>query len=168
MITGVKFDNFESISKDRIELAQRIASDEMLCKCLLCNEENFKDYEPTQEEIEGLMWKHIYPCRYLPDTQIAASSFITMQFSYTKSEKSKFWKVGTITLYLVCHKEVIKTKYGVLRYDYMLQRVNQLLNDTRNDTWLGRIELSQLDEVIYDTSGNFPALRARYVCTEQM
>lgn len=158
-------DNFNSLSKDKIEFAKRIINDEQLAKCLLSNERNFLDIDIDEENRDKLIWEQVFPYRFVPSVDQKAQSYITMAFKYNRQS---IWKLGTITFYLFCHKNIVRTDYGVLRYDFMLQRLNEIVNDTRFDTWLGKVQLIDMDEINIDDKGNFIGLMVRYKITEFM
>lgn len=158
-------DNFMSLAKDRSEIMARLSEDIDLAKCLLCNDKRFKDYSPTPEDIESIPYKFVFPCPYTFDTTQESKSFITMAFKYSKSSSSNVWKVGNITLWCYCSKDIVQTPYG-LRYDYMLQRVNKLLFDTRNSTWIGKMEFIGMEDVIMNDT--YVGVMVRYKNAELM
>lgn len=161
-------DNFKTLFWDKIELVRRLAHDEELAKCLLSASEDFKTYIPTESEMEKLPFSSIFPCYYTFETTQEIKSFITMKFKYKKSETAPVWKVGNITLFCFCHKDIVQTKYGVLRYDYMLQRVNDQIFNTTSSNWVGRMEFDEMEDIILDAKGNYVGVMVKYRNTELM
>lgn len=161
-------DNFESLSKDRLEIMKRLLEDSDLCKCLASNERDFLEHEVSEEERENLPWNRIYPCKMSIGTQQEAGSYITMSILYDKSEMSQVWKVGRIVFYIFCHKSLIRTDYGVLRTDFMLQRVNRWILNSRGESWLGRMEFAGMDDLLVDENGEFIGIVIEYRNTEVM
>ena len=159
-------DNFESLSKDRLEIMRRLLDDEELCKCLACNERDFLEYEIDEEVRAELPWKRIYPCKMSIGTQQESGSYITMSILYDRSNSSHVWKVGRIIFYVFCHKSLIRTDYGNIRTDFMIQRINQCILNSRNDTWLGKMEFMGMDDLLVDENGEFIGTMIEYRNTE--
>ena len=158
--------NFRSLSKDKIEFVKRFTEDTELAKCLLSNDPAFKDYSLTEKDKENLLWNNIYPCQYTLDVNEEAKSCITMKFKYKKVSSSNIWKAGYITFFLFCHKTLLETKYGVLRYDYMLEKVNELILNTKNTSWIGKMEFDNMEEIVMDNKGNYIGVMVVYRNTE--
>lgn len=150
-----------------MEFMNRIKDDTSLVKCILSQREDFKEYVPTEDEIDNLIWDRVFPCQYTVDTTQTAKCFITMRFKYGASSKSPIWKNGLITFYLFCHKDIVKTSYNILRYDYMLQRINELIFDTRNANWIGKMEFHSVEEILIG-DGNYVGVCVTYRNTELM
>lgn len=161
-------DNFESLSKDRLEIMRRLIEDEDLCKCLACNDRNFLEYKISDEERERLPWNRIYPCKMIFGTQQEAGSYITMSVLYDKSDMAPIWKVGRIIFYIFCHKSLIRTDYGVLRTDFMLKRINLWIMNSRGEAWLGKMSFAGMDDLLVDENGEFIGYVIEYRNTEVM
>lgn len=155
-------DNFLSLSENKIEFARRICSDDDLAKCLLFPDRNFKDCTLPENYAELLAWNHVFPFRYVVDTQETQKSYISMSFEYDSSDKPNIWKIGTVTFYLFCHKNLVRTDYGVLRYDFMLYRISHLMKDSRFKTWYNRLEFVDMGDIIVDEIGNFVGIEVSY------
>ena len=89
-----------------------------------------------------------------------------MKFKYKKVSSSNIWKAGYITFFLFCHKTLLETKYGVLRYDYMLEKVNELILNTKNTSWIGKMEFDNMEEIVMDNKGNYIGVMVVYRNTE--
>lgn len=161
-------DNFKSLFWDKLKIMNRLKSNTDLVKCLLSNDPAFKTYSPAQDEIDGLDFSHIYPCPYTIGTNQEAKSIITMTFSYRKSATSQFWKNGYISICCYCHKDLVQTKYGILRYDFMLQRVNDVLFNTRESTWVGKLGFSEMDDIVMAGNTDYIGTMITYTSTENM
>jgi hypothetical protein len=53
-----------------------------------------------------------------------------------------------------------------LRYDYLLSQVDRLLNDTRGEGWIGKLELESMDDVIIDSEGKYIGVAVTYKNSE--
>ena len=103
-------DNFVSLAENKLEFARRICSDRELAQCLLSQDRSFKDYELPENYQDQLLWHHVFPFRYVLDTQESQRAYITMSFEFEKSEKPNVWKTGAAIsqgdkparLYFIC------------------------------------------------------------------
>jgi hypothetical protein len=157
-------DNFQTLAENRLEIAKRLAMDDELAKCLLNKSEAFKDTDITQLEKTKLINTQIYPYPKTSGTLTEAKSYITMGFKYRKARGTNIFKTASITIYVFCHESIVKTSYGVLRFDYIIQQIDRLLNDTRADGWIGKLCLDSMNDVIFDN--NYIGLSVTYVNTE--
>lgn len=166
---NINYDNFQTLSKDKIEFVQRIVNDDKLVKCLISNAPNFLEAEITDLDRDELPYTQVFPYRFVASTDEEARSYITMHFAY---DANSIWKNGVITFYLFCHKTLVQTDYGVLRYDFMLQRLNELLHDTKfsqeRKTWLGRLRFIDMQDVNIDDKGDYLGLMVRYTMVEEL
>ena len=160
-------DNFKTLMWDRNEFMTRLSQDLDLAKCLLCNDSDFRKYNPSPKDIESLPFNNIYPCLYTFGTTQETKSMITMGFEYIKGTASNIWKVGTVSFYCFCHKDIVRTVYG-LRYDFMLQRINNLIFDTRNSTWIGKMEFVGMRDIIMEGNSSYVGVMVKYKNTELM
>jgi hypothetical protein len=87
-----------------------------------------------------------------------------MKFRYKKV--NNVFKAAQVFFYCFCHNSIIQTSYGVLRYEAMLSAVDRLINDTRCDTWLGKMTLDGMDDVVIDNKGNYIGVVVSYKNTE--
>lgn len=155
-------DDFSSLSENKVEFVRRICEDKELAKCLLCNSSSFKEFELPEDYVDQLVWQHVFPFRYVVDTQETQKSYITTAFEYESSDTPNVWKIGTVKFYLFCHKDIVKTDYGVLRYDYMLSRISMIMNNARFKTWFNRLEFVDMGDIIVDEIGNFVGIEVVY------
>jgi len=156
--------NFETLSENRVEMIKRFAKDEDLAKCLLCNLSNFKDYTLPEDYMLLLNYKNIFPYQKTINAQSDEKSYITMKFRYSRVKGTDIFKVGQIIFYIFCHENLIETDYGILRYDYMLQCIDRLLNDTRNKTWIGKLQFEDMEDIIINSTHT--GIMVRYSNTE--
>ena len=158
--------NFESLTQDKNEFIDRLALDDELAKCLICNELDFQKATITEEDKYNLIYNQIYPFPKVMSTTTEAKSYITMRFKYRKSKESNYFKAASITFYCFCHESLIQTAYMTLRYDYMLQQIDRLINDTRGEGWIGKMAFENLDDITVDTEGKFIGVAVTYRNTE--
>lgn len=143
-------------------MVRRLAYDENIAKCLLCNKPNFLDYELNEEEVDGLIFSSVYPCDFTLNLQNEAKSYITMRFKYVKPKNSNAFKIGYIAFKIFCHQSLIKTDYARLRYDYLLEQVDRLMNDTRGDGWLGKMNWEGMEDITVDSEKKYVGVQVIY------
>ena len=119
-------DNFFSLAENKLEFARRICSDRELAQCLLSQDRSFKDYELPENYQDQLLWHHVFPFRYVLDTQ--------------ESQR----------------------EYSVLRYDFMLSRLNALMQDSRFKTWYNRLAFQRSGDITVDEIGDYVGVEVIY------
>ena len=85
-----------------------------------------------------------------------------MRFKYRKVKGQNVFKAAFITFYIFCTESVIQTDYQVLKTDYILQQVDRLLSDTRNESWLGKLEMDSMEDVNMDSEGKYIGISVTY------
>ena len=156
--------NFETLAENRIEIMQRICLDEELAKCLLNKSPKFKDTTVSPVEMAGLMYSQVFPYARTQNTLTEAKSYITMQFKYKKVKGANIFKTASITIYAFCADSLVKTQYSIIRPDYLIQRIDLLMNDTRAEGWLGKLSMDSMSDVIFDNG--YVGLAVTYTNTE--
>ena len=56
----------------------------------------------------------------------------------------------------------MRTDYGVLRYDFMLSRLNALMQDSRFKTWYNRLEFQRSGDITVDEIGDYVGVEVIY------
>ena len=82
------------ITKHRTTIMQKLLADEELIKAVYYPD---SDYLDKQKPNAGLLvYRNIFPYRYVPTTTEEARTYITMSISYRKS--GAYFKVGSIAI----------------------------------------------------------------------
>ena len=152
---------------EKEEFLRRIINDDQLAKCLASNEQNYLDLVLTDDIRYSLPYSRIFPCMFTVDTQKETGSFITMRFEYRPGQKPNIWKVARVTFYVFCHKNLIRTDYGVLRTDFMLNRLNAIMNDSEHPSWYTRLQFSGMDDTVIDDVGTYVGSAITYSAPEK-
>lgn len=155
--------NFASLAKNKLDFLNILCHDKSIAQCLICEESDFKKYNPTETEMEKLKFSQIFPHFYIPNIQESTKSFISMKTIY-RPNIEKICKTGYITFYIYCHKSLVQTKYLILRYDYLLTRIDTLLSGLRsiNNGWMGRLEFAGMDDLTVGNSADFVGVSVTY------
>ncbi|QWU13400.1 hypothetical protein SAMN04487895_10366 [Paenibacillus sophorae] len=121
----------------------RILSDSDLCKAISYNSNDFLS-QPHIEDTSMLIYNNIYPYRFIPDIKIEAKSFITLSCTDYRPSGNSF-KNGLLGIYMFTHRDLFKTDYGYTRVDYVLSKVEELMN-SKNGIGIGRLSFNSLNE----------------------
>lgn len=84
-----------------------------------------------------------------------------MRFSY-KPNGMKY-KNGSIYFYIITHNSLIRTDYGVLRYDFIVNQIDELMNSSR-DIGLGALAFYDMDDFL--VNNNYSGVYVAYKSTE--
>lgn len=155
--------NFETLAENKTEFLTRLALDDNIAKCMINTNKSFKDNTVTQPQKFGLIYTHIFPYMKTTGTMTVDGSYITMKFKYRRQGDA--FKAANVIFYILCSETVIQTSYQILRTDYLLQQVDRLINDTRNETWLGKMTFDGMDDIV-DSTGNYIGISVAYKNTE--
>lgn len=151
------------------EFIDNIISDDDLCKALKYTDEQFYNKKITKEEKKQLIRVNIHPFDYVPNVQTEAKSYITMKFEYFPNKVNSLLKVGRITFFCFCHSDLMYIDHQqLLRPIYIANHLSKLLNDKRNETWLGKLTpLGGLD-IKRDEMGTYRGIALGYQSDEFM
>lgn len=122
----------------------RLLDSQGICKALFYNETDFLD-QPDITDTFGLIYNKIFPYKFVPDTQIEANTYITMQFRNYRPVNNSF-KSGLIRINVLTHQELMQTDYGMLRCDYILSEIEKEMNQKRG-IGLGKLDFHHMDEI---------------------
>ncbi len=143
------------ITKHKTTILQKLLSDEELIKAVYYPDSNYLDKPKPDTGL--IMYRNIFPYRYVPTTTEEARAYITMSISYRKS--GTYFKVGSITLFVFCNQDIMTTDYGFLRVDHIISRIDTIINKSR-EFGIGKIELDMVDEMVVE--GKMPGMYIRY------
>ena len=159
-------DNFESLSKNKIDFMERLALDDELAKIMINDNPNYKDNNVSETQKYELMNTQIYPRQKVMENVTETKSYITMKFRYKATQSANIFKAAYVTFFIFCHEDLVLTSYMSMRYDDMMKCVNRLLNDTRGEGWLGKLKFETMEEVVMDTQGRYVGVALTYKNTE--
>ena len=140
----------------------KLTTNDNIVKCLVNNESNFLDIPlPIGFDVNSLIFDQIYPWRYVPPVEKLVNTFITMKFSY-KPNGDKF-KNGSVYFYIITHNSLMRTDYGSLRYDMLLNYIDEVFSGSR-DLGLGKLPFYDMDEFVVNE--NYSGVYICYKSTE--
>ncbi|MGV2885483.1 hypothetical protein [Paenibacillus taichungensis] len=139
--------NFESLSRDRFEVLNRLLSSSEILKAVAHNETNFLDLK--EPDADSIVYNRIFPHRFIPKTSEEKKTYITISLGNFRPSGSSF-KGGVVTFTVLTHQDLFRTDYGCLRVDYIIQKISELFNQTRG-LGIGKAEFIDSDEVSLNT-----------------
>lgn len=141
-----RISRFQDLSKDKVTIMSRLITSQNICKAVYYNDGNFLDQPDIVDPASVLIYKNLFPYRFIPEPDKNENTYITLSFRRYRPIDSSF-KSGYIYIYVFTHKDLIQTDYGVLRYDYIVSEIDKLMNMQRG-IGMGKAEFSEMDEFI--------------------
>jgi hypothetical protein len=141
--------NFVNLSEQKVTTMMRLIDNKELVKAVHYDAADFLE-QPDISDPSILIYNHIYPYRYIPDVLDTAKTFITMSFRGYKPVNS-YYKSGLIYLSVITHKDLIKTAYGSLRYDFIVQKIDEVMNN-KEGLGMGNTQFHDMDEIFINKS----------------
>ena len=137
---------FSELGTNKFTILMKLIENEELVKCLINNQPNFLDNPfPEGFDPSSCIYDSIYPYKYIPTIQTEPKTFITMSFSY-KPDGSKF-KNASVRFYIMCHNSLLKTDYGSLRYDMLLNYIDKTFNQF-NELQSSKLQFYDMDDFV--------------------
>ena len=136
---------FENLSNDKVKIMMRLLNSKELCKALHYTNPNFLD-QPDIEDPCELIYKNIYPYRFIPQVNDTRSTYITLSFGSYKPVGTHF-KTGIISFHAFTHLDLIRTDYDKLRYDFLIAEIDKLMNQQRG-IGIGKMQFHEADELL--------------------
>lgn len=135
----------DELATMKVEIMSRIVADQEICKALHYNHPDFLE-QPDIKNPYSLIYDNVFPYRVIPDLADEAKTYINLSFDKWKYVNNSF-KSGDIVVYIISHVDIMKTDYGSCRVDYIANKVDSLLNQTRG-LGLGKLQFSSMGESI--------------------
>lgn len=153
---------FAELSTNKYMILSKLIEDQEIVKCLVNNESNFLDIPlPKDFEETSLIHNSIFPYKFIPTIETVPKTFITMSFNYRPRGMS--YKNGSIYFYVITHNSLIRTDYGTLRYDFLINHIDKLFNSSRDIT-IGKLEFCEMSDFM--VNDNYSGAYIGYKSTE--
>ena len=153
---------FAELGQNKLTILMKLIGNEDIVKCLVNNQSNFLDISlPIGFDVASLIYDSIYPYRFVPQIQTEPKTFITMRFGYKPNGMT--YKNGSIYFYIITHNSLIRTDYGMLRYDFLANKIDEIMNSSR-DIGLGKLPFHDMDDFIVNE--NYIGIYLAYKSTE--
>jgi hypothetical protein len=122
----------------------RLLGDMDVCKALKYADTGFLD-QPSLSDPTELMYTHLFPHRYIPDSTTSMTTYITVDVGRFGASNYAY-KSGLVNISIYTDIGLLRTEYGSTRMDYLIYKVDQLFNQQRG-IGMGRLEFHEMDEI---------------------
>lgn len=137
---------FAELGQNKNIILMKLIESENILKCLVNNESNFLDISlPVDFDPTSLVYQQIFPYKFIPTTETSAKTFITMSFGYKPNGMT--FKNGSVYFYIITHNSLLRTDYGSLRYDMLLNYIDEIFNSSRDIT-IGKLAFYDMNEFV--------------------
>jgi len=137
---------FAELSTNKMTILMKLISSDEIVKCLINNQSNFLDIEiPVDFDRSSLIYQNLYPHHFIPTVETEAKTFITIRLAYKPNGMT--FKIGSIWFYIITHNSLIRTDYGFLRYDYLINKIDEIFNSSE-DLGFDKLAFNDMDEFI--------------------
>jgi len=135
----------EELSKYKEKVVEILISDMDLCKAVYYNNQNFLDQDDFDTSL--LIYNNIFPFRFIPDAAQTQKTFITLTFGRITASSSTI-KSERFCLNVFTHRDLFRTDYNATRVDFIINKIDQLMNRKRSLLGLGQLEFGYLDDIV--------------------
>ena len=152
---------FSELGANKTAILMKLISNQDIVKCLLNNEMDFLDVQlPIDFDVISLIHSQIFPYRFIPTIATEAKSFITMKFNYKPNGRT--FKNGSVWFYIIVHNSLLRTSYGTLRYDFLVNKIDEDFNSCE-ELGFDKLEFYDMDEFVVNEnySGIYIAYKLR-------
>lgn len=149
-------------SEMKIELMNMLLSSDEIVKCLYDNSPDFLECDLSNVDRFGLLYKNVFPFQAVPDVQTEEKTYLTASFRFDREETIRDFKIGRLYLYAFCHKNLVRTDYGVLRYDYLANKIEEQLQFASGPNWLGGMYMHRMVDTIIDSGGFYVGVELQF------
>lgn len=136
---------FEHLSRDKFNIIEALIQSKEIVKAVGNDIPNFKDNDI--EEPELLLYKNIFPYRFVPDLTDTEHTFIALSFEGYQPTKGQKFKYGRVIFNVFTHNNLQRTDYQELRPDYIIKHIDKLFNNTRVIGGIGKVEFWGMDSM---------------------
>ena len=141
---------FSELGQNKNIILMKLIETEDIVKCLVNNESNFLDISlPVGFDTTSLVYSQIFPYKFIPTTETEAKTFITMSFGYKPNGMT--FKNGSVYFYIITHNSLLRTDYGSLRYDMLLNYIDEIFNSSRDIT-IGKLAFYDMNDFVVNDS----------------
>lgn len=136
----------KDLSNDKVTIMMRILSSQNLCKAIKYNDSNFLD-KPDIADPSELIYVNVFPYKRIPhDEDTTSKTYITMSFQQYKPV-GNYFKSGVIYLNAIVNLDNMKTDYGMIRTDYIISEIDELINQERG-IGIGKTNFYKMDDIV--------------------
>lgn len=137
--------NCQEMSAVKRLVIEKIQEDENLMKAIGNVDSDFKDH-PTPP-IDVLLTDNIYKYRYPRSLEGEVKVILSMDVSLRKNSNRSQTKEGNIAIYIFTHVSLEDTVYSIIRSDYIINKLDVLLNNSTIKNILGDLQFVRASQL---------------------
>jgi hypothetical protein len=143
------------LSEYKNTIIQRLVGNMNILKAVYYQNENF--LEQPDVSTDKVLYSNIFPYNFIPSTDEelrTMKTYITLSISDYKKAGGPQFKAGNIFINVFTHKNLFRTNYGVLRVDYIISEVDEIMNSKRG-LGLGQLEFVGMKDSYFTSDYNY-------------
>ena len=124
---------FRELSSYREDILSKLISNPNIVQAVGNNKSDFLSNPDNTIVPMDLLYKNIYPYRYVCDPAVEQSTFITFYF-FGKSNLSMdndAFKYTYIGFDIYCHADILRTDEGCLRFDLIVSEIDEMIHNQK-------------------------------------
>lgn len=125
---------FRELSSYRENILKQLISNPNIVQAVGNNRSDFLTNPDTTIEPSSLLYKNIYPFRYVCDIKTEQATFVTFYFFgntrgiSTENDSFKYTYVG---FDIYCHYDIVRTDEGCLRFDFIVSEIDEMIHNQK-------------------------------------
>lgn len=137
--------NCQEMSAIKKLVIDKIQLDENLMKAIGNVDSDFKDH-PTPS-IDTLMTDNIYKYRYPRSLEGETKVILSLDVALRKNVNKTQTKEGNLVIYVFTHVSLEDTVYNIIRSDYIINKLDVLLNNSTVKNILGDLQFVRTSQL---------------------
>lgn len=137
---------FSNLGHYKNIILSRFIQDDNLIKAVYYDSNDFES-ESTLSNPASLINTQIFIYPYVPALDSDAKTYISMSFGDFKLTSNSSFVAGLIAISVITHQKLVTldSSYGMLRYDYIINKIDTLLDES-SSLGLGKLEFADLGD----------------------
>lgn len=137
--------NCQEMSAVKKLVIDKIQEDENLMKAIGNVDSDFKDHPtpPIGDLLSNNIYKYRYPRTLEGETKVILSIDVSLKKNYNKTQV----KEGSLILYVFTHVNLEDTVYNIIRSDYIINKLDVLLNNSTIKNILGDLQFVRTSQM---------------------
>jgi hypothetical protein len=150
---------FKELGQYKQSIVLKLIQSQEICKAIHYQQENFLDLDDIDDPT-ALIYKNIFPHSFVPTVTDQAKTYLAVHFSRFRNINGSF-KSGIIYVSVFSHRTLFKTDYGTTRIDFLLNKIDESLNEYRG-IGIGKLEFYEMDEFTVHNANTYSGAYIAY------
>lgn len=150
---------FKELSQYKQSIILRLLQSQDICKAIYYQQQNFLEMGNI-EDPTTLIYNNIFPHSFVPSVDDQAKTYLAVHFNRFRNINGSF-KSGLIYISVFSHRTLFKTDYGTTRIDFLLNKIDEVLNGFRG-IGIGKLEFYEMDEFTVHNANTYSGAYIAY------